>query len=64
MREEYKNLLERITARHNAEIQERHDAGELDFVPTDRTTETMLETIIALYARDNCPDLLEEDTDE
>lgn len=60
MRDKYKSLLERITARHNAEIQERHDAGELDFVPTDRTTETMLETIIALYARDNCPDLLTE----
>lgn len=60
MRDEYKSLLERITARHNAEIQERHDRGELDFVPTDRTPETMLETIIALYARDNCPDLLTE----
>lgn len=60
MRDEYKSLLERITARHNAEIQERHDRGELDFVPTDRTPETMLETIIALYARDNYPDLLTE----
>lgn len=60
MRDEYKSLLERITARHNAEIQERHDAGELDFVPTDRTPDTMLETIIALYARDNYPDLLTE----
>lgn len=61
MRDEYKSLLERITARHNAEIQQRHDAGELDFVPTDRTPETMLETIIALYARDNYPDLLTGD---
>lgn len=60
MRDEYKSLLERITARYNAEIQQRHDSGELDFVPTDRTPETMLETIIALYARDNCPDLLNE----
>lgn len=60
MRDEYKSLLERITARHNAEIQERHDAGELDFIPTDRTPDTMLETIIALYARDNYPDLLTE----
>lgn len=53
MRDEYKSLLQRITARHNAEIQQRHDNGKLDFVPTDRTTETMLETIIALYARDD-----------
>lgn len=60
MRDEYKSLLERIAARHNAEIQQRHDNGELDFVPTDRTPETMLETIIALYARDNYPDLLSE----
>ena len=60
MMDEYKSLLQRITARHNAEIQQRHDNGELDFVPTDRTPETMLETIIALYARDNYPDLLTE----
>lgn len=59
MRDKYTILLDRITARYNKELQQQHDAGELDFVPKDRTREEMLETIISLYALENYPDLLE-----
>lgn len=59
MKNEFKSLLDNITKRYNAEVQQRYVHGEYDFIPKDRTADEMLEAIIALYALENYPDLLD-----
>lgn len=60
IKDDYKNLISRITERYNAEVQENYHNGILDFIPHDKTSSEMLEIIICQYALSNYPDLLQD----
>lgn len=60
IKDDYKNLISRITERYNAEVQENYHNGILDFIPHDKTSSEMLEIIICQYALNNYPDLLQD----
>ena len=60
IKDDYKNLISRITERYNAEVQENYHNGILDFIPHEKTSSEMLEIIICQYALSNYPDLLQD----
>ena len=64
MKEQFINLLEHITERYNADVQQHYYDMLIDRIPEKETPETMLETIIVMYALRNYPDLLEPPEEE
>jgi hypothetical protein len=58
MREEYKALLQRLTAAHNAEVEQNYLNGMLDAVPKPLTENETLELILSTYALEHYPSTL------
>ena len=56
----YGDLLDRITARYNAEVDQNRRAGELDFIPDEHSAADILNIIISEYALRHFPDLLHD----
>jgi Predicted transcriptional regulators len=58
IKDNYIDLLERITERYNAEVLANYHDGIIDYVPKDKTSSEMLEIILCRYALENYEDLL------
>lgn len=58
MRDEYKALLKRLTAAHNAEVEQNYLDGMLDSVPEPLTENETLELILTSYALEHYPSTL------
>lgn len=58
IKDNYIDLLERITERYNAEVLANYHNGIIDYVPKDKTSSEMLEIILCRYALENYEDLL------
>ena len=59
MKEEYRALLERLTAAHNERVSRNYAEGLLDFTPKDLTADEMLENILTAYALQEYPETLQ-----
>lgn len=55
----YMEMLDQLTARYNEEALKNYHDGLLDFVPSDRTSEDMLQLAIIHYVRDNYPEIID-----
>lgn len=58
LREEYRALLQRLTAAHNAEVEQNYLDGMLDFVPQPMTDTETLELILSSYALEHYPEVM------
>lgn len=58
MRDEYKVLLQRLTAAHNAEVEQNYLDGMLDVAPEPMSEDETLELILATYALEHYPSTL------
>lgn len=58
IKDNYIDLLDRITERYNAEVLANYHDGIIDYVPKDKTSSEMLEIILCRYALENYEDLL------
>ncbi len=61
MREEYRALLKRLTAAHNAEVEQNYLNGMLDAVPKPLTENETLELILSTYALEHYPSTLKSE---
>lgn len=60
----YGALLDRITARYNAEVDQNHSSGQLDFIPDDATGSDIIRIALAEYALKHFPDALDDPEDD
>lgn len=58
LREEYRALLQCLTAAHNAEVEQNYLDGMLDFVPQPMTDTETLELILSSYALEHYPEVM------
>ena len=56
----YGALLDRLTARYNAEVDQNHSSGQLDFIPDDATGSDIIRIALAEYALKHFPDALDD----
>ena len=58
MNQTNKELLDRITAAYNKDVDERYRRGELDFIPKPSTPDEVLTSILSTYAHKYFPETL------
>ena len=54
----YESLLKKITTKYNQKTMDNFHAGLLDFIPSEKTTNDMLITILVDYAFRNYPEIM------
>ena len=60
----YGALLDRLTARYNAEVNQNFRSGQLDFIPDETSSGDIIGIALAEYALKHYPDVLDDPEDD
>lgn len=60
----YGALLDRLTARYNADVSRNYSSGQLDFIPDETSSGDIIGIALAEYALKHYPDVLDDPEDD